>query len=532
MTQLETRDRPTSSAASPPPAGDPLRCAIIGGCVGVGIVWVISRFLDASDLQTPLWIYGRFAAVFLFAWVGHLIGSGHGRVVAENIECLAIAVVMALVLKHFLIEAYKIPTGSMQPTIIGNDDSGIFDRVLVNKFAYLVDEPERFDVIVFKFPLNRSQNYIKRLIGLPGERVMVWNGDIYIATKTTGGEYGPYHIARKPRSVRESVLKTIYPSRHENETFEGSFQTLAGSTRADGSTITCASDTKFRYGGGQSILDRYLDGYDPSWRIPPAGNRNGSERVGDLAIRMDVAPDTGCKEVRLTLFANSLEHRAILTVGGGARIESGRPTGDGDELAPVPGVATTTVAETKDAILTAGSSRHVAFFHVDRELILEVDGKTVLDWPYELADALPVSENSVEAECRGGGARLENLVVQRDIHYQTTGASNRLVFDVPDDSLFAMGDNTQNSSDGRMWRAESVKLADGRVITRERNQMSGSPDFVDVYGETWHLGPSDRAQVEEVPGTAYNFVPKKLLLGKALAVFWPIYPHFRWKLIH
>src|SRR5262245_53729182 len=65
-----------------------------------------------------------------------------GRVLVENIESLGIAIVMALVLKYFLIEAYKIPTGSMQPTIMGSPQ--VSDRVLVNKYIYLLSEPQRF----------------------------------------------------------------------------------------------------------------------------------------------------------------------------------------------------------------------------------------------------------------------------------------------------------------------------------------------------------------------------------------------------
>ena len=62
--------------------------------------------------------------------------------VSENIEALAIAIVMALILNQFIIQAYKIPTGSMQPVIMGDDRQGLFDRILVNKFIYLVSEPE------------------------------------------------------------------------------------------------------------------------------------------------------------------------------------------------------------------------------------------------------------------------------------------------------------------------------------------------------------------------------------------------------
>ncbi|MBU0753941.1 MAG: signal peptidase I, partial [Planctomycetes bacterium] len=95
------------------------------------------------------------------------------KIITENLECLAVAGAMALIINLFFLQAYKIPTGSMQPTIIGNEEQGIFDRILVNKFVYLIRDPERWEIVVFKYPLNQSENYIKRLVGLPGETIEI-----------------------------------------------------------------------------------------------------------------------------------------------------------------------------------------------------------------------------------------------------------------------------------------------------------------------------------------------------------------------
>src|SRR5262245_38880877 len=119
------------------------------------------------------------------------------RVFFENLESLAIAVVMALVLKFFLIEAYKIPTGSMQPTIMGDEHTN--DRVLVNKIVYFLRRPERFEVIVFRNPLNQRQNYIKRLIAFGGETLTIRNGDQFAGP--TGGKS---EVLRKPEHVWRS----------------------------------------------------------------------------------------------------------------------------------------------------------------------------------------------------------------------------------------------------------------------------------------------------------------------------------------
>ena len=146
------------------------------------------------------------------------------HVISENVECLAIAIVMALVLKFFLVEAYKIPSGSMQPTIMGDQETKIFDRVLVNKLVYFLREPKRWEVSVFKMPLIQTDNYIKRIVGLPGENIWVRNGDIYVTTTDTSEE----NIARKPNRVWNSVRKQMFPSYRQKETAENFFRATRG----------------------------------------------------------------------------------------------------------------------------------------------------------------------------------------------------------------------------------------------------------------------------------------------------------------
>ncbi len=541
-----TKEKPP---APPPPTAEQqaaaFRFLLIGAGIGVALVFAVGGILDADSRTTFLWQKGRYAGVGLLAWMGYLIGIGRGRVVAENIECLAIAVVMALVLKHFLIEAYKIPTGSMQPTILGNEDRQIFDRVLVNKYSYLIDEPCRYDVIVFKYPLDRSKNYIKRLIGLPGEKLMIFNGDIHVAPKRADGSYGPMRIARKPRSVRDSVLKTIYPSGKAGESFDSRFQVVRGDRKIDGDTVLVTANTMIRYGHGESIRDAYLDGYDPDWGIPAPIHlpEMGTENVSDLAFRCEATPDDGARELRIVLFASGIEHRAILPVGTGeTRIESGFRTGDGEPLTAV--VGDSPVVASAQFALDPGKATEVAFYHVDQELSIEIDGEPLLSFAYEIDssdggdDPTPLypeprtSENAVEFGVVGGGATLEEIEVHRDIHYLVTTNNRRQYFEVPDDALLALGDNTQNSSDGRMWSAQEATFSDGTKVMRERNDRTNNPrEFIDVYGETYRTPVGPAPVIQPLRDERFRFVPRELLLGKAIAVFWPIFPHFRWKLI-
>ena len=108
------------------------------------------------------------------------------HVIREYAESIVIAVVMALIIKAFVIQAFKIPSGSMIPTL------KIGDHILVNKFIYgtklpftdriiiPLKRPNRGDIIVFKFPDDEKKDFIKRVIGLPGDIVEIKGKGVYI----------------------------------------------------------------------------------------------------------------------------------------------------------------------------------------------------------------------------------------------------------------------------------------------------------------------------------------------------------------
>lgn len=116
---------------------------------------------------------------------------------------ILIAIVIVLFLRHFIIGMYYIPSGSMIPTLDLND------QVVVTKMSYRMHEPERGDIIVFKFPINEKQglpeeDYVKRLIGLPGESLEIKDNKVlingepltepYIAEDTNMSDFGPVSI--------------------------------------------------------------------------------------------------------------------------------------------------------------------------------------------------------------------------------------------------------------------------------------------------------------------------------------------------
>ncbi len=107
-------------------------------------------------------------------------------VVREWIESIVIAFILAMIIRAFVVQAFKIPTGSMRPTLLEGD------VILVNKFIYgakipftnlrlpKLKGPKRGDVVVFIYPDNPKKDFIKRLVASGGETVEIKNGTLYI----------------------------------------------------------------------------------------------------------------------------------------------------------------------------------------------------------------------------------------------------------------------------------------------------------------------------------------------------------------
>lgn len=113
--------------------------------------------------------------------------------VREYTESLLVAVVVALILRFFVVSAYKIPTGSMVPTLKAGDFIFAYKLpygvpVPFNRGERLAPKlPNRGDVVVFRYPGNESVNYVKRVVGLPGDRIQIKNKRLMV--NTTEAEY-------------------------------------------------------------------------------------------------------------------------------------------------------------------------------------------------------------------------------------------------------------------------------------------------------------------------------------------------------
>ncbi len=125
------------------------------------------------------------------------------HIVREYAESIIIAVILALIIRTFIVQAFKIPSGSMEDTL------AIGDHILVSKFIYgtkipftstrllKIRDPRRGDVIVFEYPEDPSKDFIKRVIGTPGDEVQVINKKVFV----NGKPYENPHEVHKEKEI-------------------------------------------------------------------------------------------------------------------------------------------------------------------------------------------------------------------------------------------------------------------------------------------------------------------------------------------
>lgn len=130
--------------------------------------------------------------------------------IREYAESIAIAVLLALVIRTYLVQAFKIPSGSMEDTL------AIGDHLLVSKFIYgtklpfsdkrvlVLRDPRRGDVIVFEYPVDTSKDFIKRVVGTPGDVVEGREKKIFVNGK-------PYENPHEVHKENDMIPKEMNP---------------------------------------------------------------------------------------------------------------------------------------------------------------------------------------------------------------------------------------------------------------------------------------------------------------------------------
>ena len=138
----------------------------------------------------------------------------------ENIEAIAIAILLALFIRTFVVQAFKIPSGSMKETL------QIGDHILVNKFIYgikipfvqktiiPIKEPSKDDIIVFRYPENPKLDFIKRVVGVEGDVIEIRNKKLYVNEKLVERKYAIHtdpHIIPAAYNKRDNFGPIIVP---------------------------------------------------------------------------------------------------------------------------------------------------------------------------------------------------------------------------------------------------------------------------------------------------------------------------------
>jgi signal peptidase I len=445
------------------------------------------------------------------------------RFFRDNIEAITMAIVMAVMLKYFVVEAYKIPTGSMQPTLMGNEDTAIFDRILVDKLSFHFRAPERFEIVVFRYPLDRSKNFIKRLVGMPGEQFRIADGDLF--TRHDGGE--EWKVLRRPKPVQEVHWRSL-------DRFDPRFDSWKVQAGTRGWLLQGREQVLARGGGkvtlpndGGSVVDRYADGYPGNMGPKLSRGRMipGSHPVGDLRLRGEVTALANCRSVALEFREGERLYRMEVP---------------GPKAAPeaVARIVASGIGKDREVTLAGcrlAADQRVEFRaqNMDDLLEFEVGGQLLsLEIP-SASDQRSSVSLAVE-----GDADFRELDLARDIYYTADG--RRTEFTIPADQYVMLGDNTQDSSDSREWAlvqyswpaSDDNPGSGGQFVRgnfrppnenpiRVTGDPAGTRVFLrDEWGELHHFLEREATRGETLPAP---FVPRELIVGRAVLVFWPLW---------
>jgi signal peptidase I len=482
------------------------------------------------------------------------------------------------------------------------------DRILVNKYGYDFSEPERWDVVVFKYPGDGEMNYIKRLVGLPGEELRVYQGDVF--TRPLADRQSGFKIERKPADKVEAMLQPVHDTDYESSTLynvdwplrwapltadgwkvdaEPRDKTVAlrysiDLTDADPpqwlryrhllpdvahweyavGSARAGSVEKFAESMGvspeqaasqfaESIHPQLIADFNsynalvPRWVVAQGGsysgtleNQDGRNWVGDLAMEAEVTVEEARGELILDLVEAGYRFQATIDLESGVARLGIVDARTGDRL-PFD-------AEAQTPISAAGDYT-IRLANVDDQVLLWVDGKLIefADSTYDPDELFAatggrrgmipwadVSEGGDQGDltpagvgAHGAKLSISRLAVLRDVYYIATNDeansdNERLMdYDVPLANSEIQGERAPALSGFH----ELLRRADAWAWFRTRRQK----DFPVKEGQLFVMGDNSpesadcRLWAKEggrgVPGGRY--LDRRLLIGKAVCVFWP-----------
>ena len=458
------------------------------------------------------------------------------REIIETVQWLLIALILALFFRAFIMEAYRIPTGSMAATLKGahfrlcckqcgyrfdrgydSSDYGLpkyalpssgketprscrcpvcgydlkfnkpvwvtnGDRILVLKCKYQFVEPNRWDVIVFKEPDDPRNNMIKRLVGKPGETVQIIDGDIYIDGM----------IAAKPPRLQEELWIPVYdsdyhPVRPQEESFGGSGWQVPWRGLDDswwGIDANNVTSFELNSAGGQLCELVYDSSKGSQLKASYAYNGQDFQQYrhycSDLKVRF-LARAQGELYAGAQLSKYGRSYRGW--VEGGMMYIGRVVEGQVERFAE----KQLKQSQCSEAVIAFSNVDHILTFQYGNDSIKYNLGPV----PKDAGEIIPGIEPTVRI-LASEKVRVSHLAIFRDIHY-TSGhfygneglarAAQGNGFTLKKDEYFVLGDNSPNSHDGRWWDKPGI----------------GN------NGSMYRVG----------------IVPRDYLVGKAVFVYWP-----------
>ncbi len=470
--------------------------ALLAAALWTGALWLM-LFAAAACLYTASGLVPRRPATA----IPEITPEPHDF--RDIAEALGTALVLALVVREFGFEAFKIPTGSMEPTILGDSaaTNRQGDRLLAFKPMPVFRGPERWEIWVFRFPLYRPTNYIKRIVGIAGDHLVIRNGDAYV--RPVADPTAPLRIAAKPDAVQESIWKPAMDKR-DGAGVDGYFRTSSN----DWTLLPHAVVAAVPAGGVQWVkcTEAFADDFRASFDVKSAS------WTADSVLAIRLASDKG--DVRLEVKRDG----ATITAPGG---DDGAP-----ETRPID------LAGSK-----LGASFRIGLSASDRIVRVFVDGRQRVKLAYaDIASGgyggtrsgrFEIGASAFSAECSG-------FFVENDAEYQ-----GNHTWDLGPDDFIALGDNVISSADSREWSTNVVRLKDGREFTapstariRSENvvesnfrETDAEISFFDSYGVPRKFRRDELAEGGGViRGERRPFVNRGDLVGPAFLVFWPVPP--------
>ncbi len=507
--------------------------------------------------------------------------------IRDTVESIWVAIIVALVLRAFVLEAFVIPTGSMAPGLMGEHwdlvcpacgyeyaygvprmtpeqagrlnrsrphppagahcpncrkpyhDGREFlsggDRVLVLKYLYRLVPPKPFDVVVFRNPQNNRENYIKRLIGLPGETIEIVHGDVFVSPTPQA----PRQIRHKPRVAQEAMWQTVFNNDYRpNGDYRRGVRSPQWVPSGRDVWRTDAYGRRFEYTGGPGAGELAFES-DPGIFGPHYGYNalEGESAVDpdvdvctDLRLSVEFIPAQAGATVALALSSFDDRFRAELSADGTARLLYRRQDWPGERWDSWGTAAL--------GALEFGRGYEVALANADLSVRLVVDGSVVLEvsegYPKDYqtlkervarAEMVPVPVPQVHLSVWGGRCELRHLHLMRDVYYTNLNPTPPPTGPLGEYAR-KLGLKLHGRLDGWGTMGHPITLArheDNPDLDEFFVLGDNSPQSLDSRGWTW-TAPTLRLYADAEgtqPLYQLGTVPRYNLIGKAFFVYWP-----------